>query len=251
MPFRGTGRRGLAPFAVATALLAGCSPCGALVQQAPDCVGRLGVARVIPVHDLRAGTAGTPVLALQEGEVVLTFDDGPANGTTQDVLAALAEECVSATFFLLGQQVDRDRTLARRVASAGHTIGTHTHAHANLTAMPLAEAAAEVQRGIAAVRRALPASPLRLFRFPFLADSPALLDSTREAGLLALRADLDGEDWEGNSCGEIVERIMGRLDVARRGVILLHDTMQNTACATRSLLHRLQGGGYRIVHLGD
>jgi peptidoglycan/xylan/chitin deacetylase (PgdA/CDA1 family) len=102
---------------------------------------------------------------------------------------------------------------------------------------------------VASVRHALPGLPLHLFRFPYLADSPALLDWARDAGLVPLRTDLDGEDWTGNSCAEIVRRIMGGLDAARRGVILLHDVMPNTACATRSLLRRLRDGGYRIVHI--
>ena len=222
---------------------------GTFAEEARGCAGRLGVSRTIPVEELRIGPQGSPAPMLEAGEVVLTYDDGPANGATREVLAALAEECVSATFFMLGQQADHDRALARRVAAAGHTIGTHTHSHPNLAAMPLAEAVAEIRRGIAAVRRAVPSAPLRLFRFPFLADSPALLQAAHEAGLVPLRAELDGEDWSGNSCAEIVAKVMGALDATGRGVVLLHDVMPNTACATRTLLRRLRAGGYRVVHL--
>ena len=65
-------------------------------------------------------------LPLGDHEVVLTFDDGPWPATTPKVLAALAAQCVRATFFLIGKPASEHPELVRRIAAEGHTIGHHT-----------------------------------------------------------------------------------------------------------------------------
>jgi peptidoglycan/xylan/chitin deacetylase (PgdA/CDA1 family) len=62
-------------------------------------------------------------LPLGDHEVVLTFDDRPWPPTTPRVLAALASECVHATFFLIGKPASEHPDLVRRIAAEGHTIG--------------------------------------------------------------------------------------------------------------------------------
>src|ERR1700682_5830925 len=100
--------------------------------QAADCprAGTLGASRILAVdaaHTPRAGSKNFPqTLPLDDHEVVLTFDDGPWPPTTPKVLAALAHECVRATFFLIGKPAAEHPHLARRIAAGGHTIGHHT-----------------------------------------------------------------------------------------------------------------------------
>src|SRR5271154_5985530 len=62
----------------------------------------------------------------------LTFDDGPHPLGTPAVLEILARERVSATFFLVGEQVRRDPALAREIIDAGHAVGLHCDRHRNL-----------------------------------------------------------------------------------------------------------------------
>ena len=75
-------------------------------------------------------------LPLEDHEVVLTFDDGPWPPTTPRVLAALARECVRATFFLIGKPASEHPDLVRRIAAEGHTIGHHTWLHRSLMRIP-------------------------------------------------------------------------------------------------------------------
>jgi len=63
---------------------------------------------------------------------VLTFDDGPWPPTTPKILAALAAECVRATFFLIGKPASAHPDLVRRIAAEGHTVGHHSWSHPNL-----------------------------------------------------------------------------------------------------------------------
>lgn len=102
---------------------------------------------------------------------MLTFDDGPYPPTTSKVLAALANECVRATFFLIGQHAAEFPDMVKRIAREGHTVGHHTWSHPFMAHIPFDKAMADLDRGIAAVEMALhgtstttPSTPF--FRFP-------------------------------------------------------------------------------------
>ena len=100
--------------------------------QAADCPrqGTLGTSRILSVDAAttpRVGLKEYPqTLPLEDHEVVLTFDDGPWPPTTPRVLAALAQQCARATFFLIGKPASEHPDLVRRIAAEGHTIGHHT-----------------------------------------------------------------------------------------------------------------------------
>src|SRR5258708_4400448 len=98
-----------------------------VVAWAADCPrnGTLGTSRILSVDAAtpRVGLKNFPqTLPLEDHEVVLTFDDGPWPPTTPRVLAALAQECVRATFFLIGNPASEHPALVRRIASQGPTI---------------------------------------------------------------------------------------------------------------------------------
>jgi peptidoglycan/xylan/chitin deacetylase (PgdA/CDA1 family) len=90
----------------------------------------LGTSRVLAVDAAtypRMGLKSFPqTLPLGDREVVLTFDDGPWPATDHKILAALAQECVRATFFLIGRSASAHPELVRRMAAEGHTIAHHT-----------------------------------------------------------------------------------------------------------------------------
>src|SRR4030081_744775 len=124
--------------------------------QAADCAreGTLGTSRVLSVDarsSARIGLKSFPqTLPLDDHEVVLTFDDGPWPPTTPLVLAALAHECVRATFFLIGKPASEHPKLVRRIAAEGHTIGHHTWLHRSLMRIPPSETTEEIDHGISA-----------------------------------------------------------------------------------------------------
>src|ERR1700722_5828477 len=96
----------------------------------PEALGTSRVLAVDPATTARVGRKHFPgTLPLADKEVVLTFDDGPWPGTTAAVLDALKQECVLATFFLLGQNAAARPELVRRERAEGHTIAHHSFAH--------------------------------------------------------------------------------------------------------------------------
>src|ERR1700687_2901887 len=126
------------------AMLVASMACTAAAKAA-DCPreGTLGTSRVLEVDAAttpRVGLKSFPqTLPLWDHEVVLTFDDGPWPPTTPKVLAALASECVKATFFVIGKPASEHPDLLRRIAAEGHTIGHHTWLHRSLMQIPASE----------------------------------------------------------------------------------------------------------------
>lgn len=66
-----------------------------------------------------------------EKEIFLTFDDGPTPLITRYVLSLLEQYNAKATFFLVGKQAEKHPTIVSEIIQAGHSIGNHTHTHAN------------------------------------------------------------------------------------------------------------------------
>ena len=214
----------------------------------------MGVSRTINVSTFHPhlGTGGSGGIGLRHKEVVLTFDDGPVPGTTPRVLAALSNECVKATFFVVGSMARAYPKLLQRVARSGHTIAHHTQNHANLTNTSVASAQRNIETGIRSVNKAL--GPYRsysskLFRYPYLARSSSLDTFLKRRGLLPLSAAVMSQDWKAGSGAGMIQRVMSRLRKTQRGVILLHDIQAKTASALPQLLRRLKSEGYKIVHI--
>lgn len=226
---------------------------------AADCPreGALGTSRVLQIdaaHYPRVGTKSFPqTLPLQDKEVVLTFDDGPAAQTTR-VLAALRDECVRATFFMVGKGAQDMPAMVRKIAAAGHSVGHHTWSHRHLNKLSHAAAMEEINRGIAADETALhgvstasPSTPF--FRFPYFESTPALLDELQSRGITVFGADLWASDWEPMTPDQQLKLLVGRLEVTRKGIILLHDPRAQTAAMLPAFLRYLRQHGYRVVHI--
>jgi peptidoglycan/xylan/chitin deacetylase (PgdA/CDA1 family) len=220
-----------------------------------DALGTSRILKLDPATYPRVGLKSFPqTLPLEDHEVVLTFDDGPWPATTPRVLAALARECVRATFFLIGKPASEHPALVRRIAAEGHTIGHHTWTHHNLKYMKPADAEAEINKGIAADEMALhgvatttPTTPF--FRFPYFEMTPWTLDLLQSRGIAVFGADLWASDWNPMTPKQELNLLTERLKVARKGIILLHDPKAQTAAMLPAFLRYLRDNHYRVVHL--
>jgi peptidoglycan/xylan/chitin deacetylase (PgdA/CDA1 family) len=228
--------------------------------RAADCprAGTLGTSRILKVDAAtwpRVGLKNYPeTLPLADHEVVLTFDDGPWPPTTPKVLAALEQQCVLATFFLIGKPASEHPDLVRRIAAEGHTIGHHTWLHRSLMQIPPSETTEEIDHGISAVEMALngvatttPSTPF--FRFPGFETTPATLDLLQSRGIVVFGTDLWASDWNPMTPKQELRLITDRLKRAGRGIILLHDPKVQTAAMLSAFLRYLRDNHYRVVHL--
>jgi len=232
-------------FALATGPALGREGCG------PE---KLGVSRNITINRARGIAVGLQsyprTLDLQDHEVVLTFDDGPAP-TTARVLDALADECARATFFVIGRNAEESPALVKRAASEGHSIGHHSYSHPGKTLrlMPNAAAKADINKGIAAVEKAAGEKTAPFFRFPGFADTPELDADLISRGYTIFGSDVWASDWKEMTPRAELDLVLSRLEKAGKGIVLFHDSKAATAQMLPDFLRELKTRGYRLVHM--
>jgi peptidoglycan/xylan/chitin deacetylase (PgdA/CDA1 family) len=154
------------------------------------------------------------------GGVALTFDDGPHPQGTPAVLEALAARGARATFFLVGEQVQRRPALAAEILAAGHAVGVHAHRHRCQLRLTPKQLADDLARAVDAIATATGVAP-ELHRPPYGIYSAAGLRLARErvAPILWSRW---GKDWRRlTTPSRIANRAAAR--IAEGDVILLHD----------------------------
>jgi len=151
----------------------------------------------------------------------LTFDDGPHAQGTPAMLAILAAADVRATFFLVGEQVRRNPSLAREILQAGHGIGLHCYRHRNLLRLTPRQVREDLQRAQEIIEVNAGRTP-ELYRPPYGIANAAALRVARARGWRTLLWSQWGRDWE---TGATPQSIAARLtDGAGDGsVLLLHD----------------------------
>lgn len=191
-------------------------------------------------------------IALNKGEVILTFDDGPRPGSTDGVLDALKLYGVNATFLMVGKMADAYPKIAQRVALSGNTIGTHTYDHANLANLGEEEAMADVRKGEVAVSNALrpvDRAPSPFFRFPYLAQTQFLRTSMAIDHSIVLDVQIDSKDFYDSTPKQVLDRTLKLLDTRGSGIVLFHDIHARTVAMLPEFLQSLQDRGYSVVRL--
>ena len=222
-----------------------------------DKPGGMGLTRIVEID-----TTGGPGFGfehfkqydfLRDHEVVLTFDDGPWPENTPAVLRALADNCLKATFFEIGQHAIWHPEIAKQVAAAGNTIGSHTWSHKDLAKNPYAsdleQAKQEIEMGVSAVRMAVAAPIAPFFRFPDLQHPPQMLSYLAERNIASFSTDIDSFDFKMRKPDQVVKSVMSKLEKHGKGIILMHDFQHATAEAMPELIRQLKAGGYKVVHV--
>jgi peptidoglycan-N-acetylglucosamine deacetylase len=175
-----------------------------------------------PVLAAAAGALDLPrTLPCETPAVALTFDDGPHPEGTPAVLELLARARARATFFVIGEQVERRPALAAEIVAAGHVVALHGYRHRLQLRMSTAQLHSDVQRGREAIHRATGVEP-GWHRAPYGIYSSAGLSAVRGAGMRPLLWSRWGKDWRRLTTPARIAARASR-DLSTGDVILLHD----------------------------
>jgi peptidoglycan/xylan/chitin deacetylase (PgdA/CDA1 family) len=189
--------------------------------------------------------------------IALTFDDGPHPDGTAAVLDVLADRKARATFFLVGEQVERYPSVAAEIASAGHEIAIHGQRHVLLLRRLPRALRDDLERARDVIASATGADP-SLYRPPYgVFSGPALL-TVRRLGWQALLWSRWGRDWERRATPESIAARAGR-DLGPGEVILLHDSdsysavgsWRRTAAALPAVLDAIEASGAPLVSVSQ
>ena len=188
-------------------------------------------------------------------DVALTFDDGPHAEGTPAVLDALAAHGAQATFFLVGEQVERHPGLAREIAAAGHVIALHGHRHrSQLRLSP--RALADDLRRASDIIGSTTGRLAPLYRPPYGIFSAAGLALARHRGDAPWLWSRWGRDWRANASPRSITRLAAH-ELSSGDVILLHDAdhyghpgcWRATASAIPLILDAVEQRGLRTAAL--
>ena len=194
-------------------------------------------------------------------QVALTFDDGPNDPHTFEILEVLAKHDARATFFLLGKHLRQRPDIARAIHMAGHTIGNHSENHPWLADMPSEKVIEELEFCQRAIEDATGLCPT-FFRPPFGSghETPRVPLIARGMGMETVMWSIIPADWQATSAGMIVRRVSEALDSSARGnIVLLHDGGHEsfgadrhcTVGATRKILQRYVDAGKQFVSVQE
>lgn len=203
-----------------------------------------------------------------QGDLALTFDDGPDPTWTPRILSILEAKHVPATFFIIGENALTERPLLQRMIRDGDEVGSHTYTHPNLANVSKRQVALELnitQR----LFQAFTGHSLRLFRAPYFGDAepttadeidPALEAQNR--GYISVGLHVDPDDWKRPGTQQIIDRTIKIVtsgpktcgptaaDNCSRNVVLLHDGGGNraeTVAALPIIIDQLRARGYHFV----
>ena len=191
-------------------------------------------------------------------ELALTFDDGPNDAATPQLLELMARHNVRATFFLIGGFARQRPDLVRAIRAAGHLIGNHTMTHPKLSLTPAGRVRQELKE-CSAVLEDITGEAVAYFRPPFGARRPVVLRMARELGLTPVTWNVTAFDW--NPIGEdailanLNAGIKGNRERRRGSNLLLHDgghreigvRRMDTVRAVERLLEAHAGTATRFV----
>ncbi len=183
----------------------------------------------------------------------LTFDDGPHRQGTPAVLEILARERVYATFFLVGEQVRRNPSLAQEIVAAGHGIGLHCDRHRNLLRLSPAQVRADITRAQDTIERAS-GRAIALYRPPYGVLNASALRTARANAWRTLLWTHAGKDWQERATPASIAALLTE-GAGEGSVLLLHDaddygafdSWRRTAAALPNVLETLSARGLMAV----
>ncbi|MBX9032466.1 polysaccharide deacetylase family protein [Gordonibacter massiliensis] len=192
--------------------------------------------------------------------IALTFDDGPWGKQTGEVLDVLAANDAKATFFTVGNRIERDdgASFVKRAVSEGHQVCTHSYDHAsgsgqsvNLGYMTPQEQVDEIKKGYAAIEAATGTEASRIVRVPGGNFGEDVVKNIGPLIKAEIGWNIDSNDWRRPGPQAIVDELMGAWPGA---IVLMHDgggDRSQTIEALKTALPRLKEQGYRFITIDE
>ncbi len=201
----------------------------------------------VKLEDVReaCGYVSASATPVEAPKIALTFDDGPSTAWTPALLDGLKERGVKATFFLIGENADKNPEIVKRMAEEGHLIGNHTYHHVELTKVSENEARLELADTSAVIVRITGKEP-EYMRPPFGAWQRKL---EREIQMLPVLWTIDPLDWTTENQDEIVNKVV--TEAEENDIILLHDCYKSSIEAGLRIVDILQEEGFVFVTVDE
>ena len=184
----------------------------------------------------------------EDKKVALTFDAAWGNEDTGDLIRILGEHDAKATFFVVGQWVDKYPESVKELHDAGHDVMNHSSTHPQCTQISRDKLVAELEGCNDKIEAVTGVRPT-LFRPPYGDYNDAVVETTESIGMKAIQWDVDSLDWKDLSADEIFNRVTSKVQPG--SIILFHNAAKHTPEALPRILDWLEENGYAPVKVQE
>jgi len=192
-----------------------------------------------------------------EKKVALTFDDGPDDIYTPQILDILKEKKVKATFFVIGKRAEGYSDVMERIIKENHLAGNHTWSHPNIMKLPFEKTKEEILKTEELLERYYCDYDKRpkLFRSPYGSIDPTRVELIGNMGFKIIAWNVDSLDWKGLSAAEVKTNILE--NVTKGSIILQHsaggegEDLSGTVEALPKIIDVLKKEGYKFVTIDE
>ena len=200
----------------------------------PAIVGVSAAKRVLPIYSVQR----------DDRVVSLSFDAAWGNEDTQMLIDILNKYNVHATFFVVGEWVDKYPESVKALADAGNEVMNHSSTHPHMAQLSAEQIQTEVNTCADKIEAVTGTRPT-LFRCPYGEYNDTVVSTINGLGMHVIQWDVDSLDWKGISAGEITKRVTGK--VQSGSIVLFHNAGEHTPEALPDILDYLLAEGYKIV----
>jgi peptidoglycan/xylan/chitin deacetylase (PgdA/CDA1 family) len=183
--------------------------------------------------------------------VALTFDDGPSPNNTIDILNLLNEYSIKATFFMIGQNIERYPEIASAVFKSGHDIGNHTYSHQRTLFGSVDFFRDEIQRTDELIRKIGYQEEI-FFRPPFGKKLINLPLALKELEKTTVTWDVDSKDTKNQDPNWLKSKVLTNIEPG--SIILFHDGFskkEGTITTIRAVIEELKKQGYTFLTINE
>lgn len=213
-------------------------------------IGIFWVVNTPALVGVSASKRSLPVYCVQRDDktVAVSFDAAWGNEDTQMLIDILDQYGVNATFFVVGDWVDKYPESVRALADAGNEVMNHSTSHAHFSKLSHNEIVRDVNLCSDKIEQITGVRPT-LFRCPYGEYDDHVIQAVNSLGMTAVQWDVDSLDWKGISAEEIQRRVLDRVQPG--SIVLFHNAAENTPEALPGILESLIANGYRIVPISQ
>ncbi|MFI3249671.1 MAG: polysaccharide deacetylase family protein [Eubacteriales bacterium] len=208
------------------------------IATSPTVVGALAVSRQLPIY----------CVDTEEKVLSISFDAAWGNEDTEQIIEILEEYDVKATFFVVGDWVDRFPDSVKALFDAGHEIMNHSNDHAHYPKLSSEEIIADLTACNDKIEAITGVRPT-LVRLPYGDYDDKVIVAIRSLGMEPIQWDVDSLDWKDVTAEQISSRV---LDKCTSGsIVLFHNAAINTPAALPTILERLLTDGYTFCKISE
>jgi len=180
-------------------------------------------------------------------QIAISFDDGPAENYTAEILEVLKTTNVPAAFFCIGKNIEGRKELLQRIIAEGHVIGNHSYSHHFwFDLFSAGKMQADLQQMNEAVEKATGLSP-KLFRPPYGVTTPNMRKATDALGVAAIGWNIRSMDTVIKEEDKLFDKINQQLQPG--AIVLLHDTCKSTLLMLPRFIEAARNKGYEFVRV--